>query len=61
VFHFAAKLALETFGVASSTALAYALLYHASAVLPITLLGWLYLLREHLSLGDVRRAPTAAG
>ena len=58
VFHFAAKLALETFGVASSTALAYALLYHASAVVPITLLGWLYLLREHVSLGDVRRAPT---
>jgi glycosyltransferase 2 family protein len=59
VFHFAAKLALEMFGVASSTALAYALIYHASAVLPITLLGWLYLLREHVSLGEVRRAPTA--
>lgn len=58
VFHFAAKLALEIFGVASSTALAYALIYHASAVVPITLLGWLYLLREHVSLGDVRRAPT---
>ena len=58
VFHFAAKLALEVFGVASSTALAYALIYHASAVVPITLLGWLYLLREHVSLGEVRRAPT---
>ena len=58
VFHFAAKLALEIFGVASSTALAYALIYHASAVVPITLLGWLYLLREHVSLGEVRRAPT---
>lgn len=58
VFHFAAKLALEIFGVASSTALAYALIYHASAVVPITLVGWLYLLREHVSLGDVRRAPT---
>lgn len=59
VFHFAAKLALEMFGVASSTALAYALIYHASAMVPITLLGWLYLVHEHLSLGDVRRAPTA--
>jgi glycosyltransferase 2 family protein len=58
VFHFAAKLALEIFGVTSSTALAYALIYHASAILPITLLGWLYLLREHVSLGEVRRAPT---
>jgi uncharacterized protein (TIRG00374 family) len=58
VFHFAAKLALEMFGVASSTAVAYALIYHASAMVPITLLGWLYLLREHVSLGDVRRAQT---
>ena len=58
VFHFAAKLALEVFGVAPSTALAYALIYHASAAVPITLIGWLYLLREHVSLGEVRRAPT---
>ena len=58
VFHFAAKLALEVFGVAAPTALAYALIYHASAAVPITLLGWLYLVREHVSLGDVRRAPT---
>lgn len=58
VFHFAAKLALEIFGVASATALAYALIYHAITVVPITLLGWIYLLREHVSLGDVRRAPT---
>jgi uncharacterized protein (TIRG00374 family) len=58
VFHFAAKLALDVFGVAPSTALAYALIYHASAAVPITLVGWLYLVREHVSLGDVRRAPT---
>jgi hypothetical protein len=44
--------------VASSTAVAYALIYHASAVVPITLLGWLYLLREQVSLGEARRAPT---
>jgi glycosyltransferase 2 family protein len=58
VWHFAAKLALEVFGVAPSAAVAYALIYHASAALPITLLGWLYLMREHLSLGEARRAPT---
>jgi glycosyltransferase 2 family protein len=58
VWHFAAKLALEIFGVAPSVAVAYALIYHASAALPITLLGWLYLVREHVSLGEVRRAPT---
>jgi glycosyltransferase 2 family protein len=57
VWHFAAKLALEIFGVAPSAAVAYALIYHASAALPITLLGWLYLLREHVSLGEARRTP----
>jgi uncharacterized protein (TIRG00374 family) len=58
VWHFAAKLALEIFGVAPSTAVAYALMYHASAIVPITLVGWLYLLREHVSLREARRAPT---
>ena len=58
VFHFAAKLALEVFGVAPSAAVAYALIYHASAALPITLVGWLYLMREQLSLREARRAPS---
>lgn len=58
VWHFAAKLALEIFGVTPSAAIAYALLYHASALLPITLVGWIYLLREHVSLGEARRSPT---
>jgi glycosyltransferase 2 family protein len=60
VFHWAATAALEVFGVPRSTALAYALIYHASAIVPITLAGWLYLLREQISLGEARRAPTAA-
>jgi glycosyltransferase 2 family protein len=60
VFHAAATAALEVFGVPRSTALAYALLYHASAIVPITIVGWLFLLREHVSLGEARRAPTAA-
>jgi uncharacterized membrane protein YbhN (UPF0104 family) len=60
VWHFAARLALEIFDVAPSTAVAYALIYHASAAVPITLVGWLYLLREHMSLGEARRAPTPA-
>jgi uncharacterized membrane protein YbhN (UPF0104 family) len=58
VWHFAAKLALSVFDVPASTALAYALVYHASAAVPIILLGWLYLLREHVSLGEARRAAT---
>ena len=60
VFHAAATAALEVFGVPRSAALAYALLYHASALLPITVAGWLFLVREHVSLGEARRAPSAA-
>ena len=60
VWHFAAKLALEIFGVAPSVAVAYAIMYHASAAVPITLLGWLYLVRAQVSLGEARRAPTPA-
>ena len=26
----------------------------------LTIVGWLFLLREHVSLGEVRRAPSAA-
>jgi len=58
VWHFAARLALDIFGVAPATAVAYALIYHASAAVPIVLVGWLYLLREQLDLGEARRAPT---
>ena len=60
VWHFAAKLALEIFGVAPSAAVAYALIYHASAALPIILVGWLYLVREQVDLAEARRAPTTA-
>jgi uncharacterized membrane protein YbhN (UPF0104 family) len=58
VFHWAAALALSVFGAPASAAVAYALLYHASALVPITVVGWVFLLREHVSLGEARRAPT---
>jgi hypothetical protein len=35
-------------------------MYHTSAAVPITLLGWLYLVRAQVSLGEARRAPTPA-
>jgi len=60
VFHAAATAALELFGVERSVALAYAVLFHASTVLPITIVGWLFLLREQVSLAEARRAPTKA-
>lgn len=60
VFHYAAVLALEIFDVPRPAALSYALVYHASQILAITASGWVFLLREHLSLGEathVRPAP----
>ncbi len=65
-FHFFAKTALALFGVSDAAGVGYALLFHASQILPVTLIGWLYLLRENMSLGDAARArarvePGAAG
>ena len=56
VWHAATVLALSMFGVSQATALGYALLYHASQFVPITLVGWLFLVREHVSLGEVMRS-----
>jgi uncharacterized protein (TIRG00374 family) len=56
VFHYAAVLALEIFDVERPTAVSYALVYHASQILAITAAGWVFLLREHLSLGEATRA-----
>ena len=40
-------------------ALGYAVLYHASQFVAITLIGWLFLLREHVSLGEATHARPA--
>lgn len=56
VFHYAAVLAMGIFDVPRPTAVGYALLLHASQIVPITLVGWLFLLREHMSLGEAARA-----
>ncbi|MBI4271902.1 MAG: flippase-like domain-containing protein [Candidatus Rokubacteria bacterium] len=63
VFHAAAALAVGLYGVAQSAAIGYALVFHASQIVPVTLLGWLYLLREHVSLGEAThaRVPPAEG
>jgi uncharacterized protein (TIRG00374 family) len=55
VWHAAAVLALSMFGVSQAAALGYALLYHASQFVPITLLGWFFLVREHVTLGEATR------
>jgi glycosyltransferase 2 family protein len=56
VFHAAVVLAVGLFGVQQSAAVGYALLFHASQILPVIVLGWLYLLREHVSLGEAAHA-----
>ncbi len=59
VFHYAAVLALEIFGVPRPTAVGYALVFHAAQFVPVTLLGWVFLLREHVSLGEATRRSGA--
>jgi glycosyltransferase 2 family protein len=56
VFHFAAVKAVGVFGVPETAALGFAIAFHASQFVPVTLVGWLYLLREHVSLGEATRA-----
>lgn len=60
VFHYAAVLALGVFGAPDTKAVGYALLLHASQILPITVVGWVFLLREHVSLGEARRPRPVA-
>ncbi|MBI3636800.1 MAG: flippase-like domain-containing protein [Candidatus Rokubacteria bacterium] len=58
VFHAAAAWALRIFAVPETTAVGYAILLHASQIIPITLIGWIFLLREHVSLTDASRTRT---
>lgn len=60
VFHYAAVLAVEMFGVPRTAGLGFALVFHATQVVPVTLAGWVYLLREHVSLGEASRVRPAA-
>jgi glycosyltransferase 2 family protein len=57
VFHAAAVLALAMFGVPEAPALGYAVVLHACQFIPVTLLGWILLLREHISLSEVGHSP----
>jgi uncharacterized protein (TIRG00374 family) len=56
VYHAAAAVALGILGVTRAEAVGYAIILHAVQFVPITLLGWLFLLREHVSLAEVGRA-----
>jgi uncharacterized protein (TIRG00374 family) len=55
VFHAAAAVALGLLGVARAEAVGYAIILHAVQFIPITVLGWIFLLREQVSLADATR------
>ena len=61
VFHAAATLALTMFGVPATAAFGCALLFHASQIVPVTLVGWIYLIREHVTLTDATRRGASQG
>jgi glycosyltransferase 2 family protein len=56
VFEAATLLTLRLYGVDSSLAIAYALTYHLTTFIPITLLGLWSLSRLHLRLGELSTA-----
>ena len=60
VFEAATLLTLRLYGVDSSLAVSYALTYHVTTFIPITLLGFWSLSRLHLGLRDLSAAPSAA-
>jgi len=60
VFEAATLFTLQVYGVDSSLALAYALTYHLTTFIPITLLGLWSLSRLHIKLGELRTATGGA-
>lgn len=59
VFHYAVVLALGIFDVPRPASLSYAIVLHASQIVPVTLVGWIFMLREHVTLGEASRARPA--
>jgi len=53
VFHWATQISLQVYGLKESQGLAVAIVLHAAQYIPITLLGFYFLRREHLRLSTV--------
>ncbi len=53
VFHWATQVSLSVYGLEKSQGLAVAIILHAAQYIPITLLGFYFLRREHFRLRDV--------
>jgi len=52
---YACVLGLGLFGVSKASALAFSVIYHATQFLPVTVLGFFYLWRNHIHLGEITR------
>jgi len=52
-FQFFTVAALALFSVDQQTAFGYSLLHHLSQFIPVTLFGWILLVKEQMSLGDL--------
>ncbi|MGH7519698.1 MAG: lysylphosphatidylglycerol synthase transmembrane domain-containing protein [Gemmatimonadales bacterium] len=61
VFEAATLVTLRLYGVDSNLAVSYALTYHVTTFLPITVLGFWSLSRLHLKLGELSKAAERAG
>ena len=59
VFEAVIKAVLAIFGVASGPAVSYALTYHITTFIPITLLGLWSLARTPIALREARQAPVS--
>jgi uncharacterized protein (TIRG00374 family) len=60
VFEAVATVALGLYGVPKDLAVSYAVAYHVSTFIPITVLGLLALSRLHVRFGDLRAGPAGA-
>ncbi|HUU47069.1 MAG TPA: lysylphosphatidylglycerol synthase transmembrane domain-containing protein [Acidobacteriota bacterium] len=59
VFHYGVVISLGIYGLNNSEAMAVAILLHGAQYIPITLLGFYYLKREHLKLRETDETPAA--
>jgi uncharacterized protein (TIRG00374 family) len=53
---YACIVALAFYGVSRADALAYAVVYHATQFVPITLVGWYYAWRASIHISDIPRS-----
>lgn len=60
VYHYGAVWTLKQFGVVDEAALSFALVLHAAQFIPITLMGFYFLRKSHLSLKRLEQEATAA-